>query len=558
MRYYGEAYLKELTSTVDRIHNSVDMPSLSRPIVNVDVMDHRSQLKNCGVGAANSADKHISDILIKLVQLHSDLVTFYGQVDTLAEDIAKSATQIKRIILSSTTSIDTINSMLAGTGDYAGVDITADKIRNAVQDKQKYKIMLQDAWASVVDAGITADDVKEKAAENYIGYIKEKLENEEELASDEYDRLKSMYGYYVKTRPHMMDGEAALKPDTMQNLIDVYEILDPDAKKAMDELFSKIKKKDENITEQLQRIRYITYTADPKYRDIIIYYSTKTGFRFAKGKNQYDDWINTILIDFNAEDQDTLKTGSTEYSQFSTFFHEFGHAVDDYYKPCGRFSESIKDTLFADLRKHIENSIVSEGMISVSDNERDEVLDYILSFRNANVVPPEGEDEDFFLPDNWNDDQVKLFRSIRDYYGYVEYEFLDKFSIRTDNQIYFPQFEYKGDDKIVLSDIIGALTNNQIGATSGSHYYGSRNNWEICNPGDLKYRMEKEFGYWYFGSSPNYRIGTEFMANCFRASVLGSDMESARSVFGESCKAFDQFVEETYSSVPDEYKNKDF
>ena len=132
-------------------------------------------------------------------------------------------------------------------------------------------------WEYIIDTQIKDEYLNDDAAKNYIDYVRSHTDSGEELTTDEYNRLKDMYRYYVKHRFGSDDKIDFMDPKTYNNAVDIYEILDPKAKKIMDELFdANAKEISEAKHNNIQRIKYATYTADPKYRDIIMVIKTTT------------------------------------------------------------------------------------------------------------------------------------------------------------------------------------------------------------------------------------------------------------------------------------------
>ena len=558
MRYYGEEYLNELTREIIGVHDSVDIPCFAAPIKGVDVSARRSSLKSADISIAQSADRHIDEIRDKLMKLYSSISLFYGEVDAVSSGITQNARTIKEILKASTASLNELTNMLAGVGDYSGTEITADDIKKDALDRSKYKKMAGGVWEYIIDTQIKDEYLNDDAAKNYIDYVRSHTDSGEELTTDEYNRLKDMYRYYVKHRFGSDDKIDFMDPKTYNNAVDIYEILDPKAKKIMDDLFdANAKDISEAKHNNIQRIKYATYTADPKYRDIIICYSDTAKIRYHNGdKNDYKPVSNTMRL--NMEKDSIAQNGpdsKNEY-RYCSFFHELGHQVDDFSNSFGGYSNTLGTALRSDLRDHMINVAQTEGPDSINDKDRNEVIDFIISSKNTNVKPGD------YTPKNWNNDQKKLFDSYKEYYGYTEYTFLkgesDGYKYNDESVNGSGEDVITKQDHAIISDIIGGATNNQIGGHGESHYPEiNRYSLMINNAKDIKTKLEN-YRYWYALGIPTNKLGAEFIAECFELSVFGSDLDEAGKIFGNSCDEYKKFIDDTYASLPEDFKHTDF
>ena len=554
MRYYGEEYLQEAHKTISACRSAIDSPNYASAIRDTSVSDKREGLKEYSVQVAQNAYTQMNQLFDKLAILQNKLSVFYSEVDSTAAGIVQTTDTICELIKKATASMTEISSMLRGVGDYAGVEITSKDIASAGLDKDACKQLAKKAWAQLIDTGVKNDYLNETAALSYVAIVKADENSGGELSREDFDRLMKLYDYYVAHRYGVWNNIRNLKGETIQNLIDVFEILNPYAQYCTDVFFDTAisgSPDNELVKTNVNRIKYTIYTAPEKYRDIMIHYMKDV--YVSEYRNGTDDSFNSAFnslnLDLAGDFDDGRDINYNTVHPFDSFFHEFGHAIDDLSTPFSHISNGFMITLALDLREHMAK-IAEKNQISISQDDMNEVFDYMLSAKRPNVVTNVTSYMDY-LPKSWNSDQVGLFALLRVTYGGVDLRLLDDHTSMVepfgDNNSLLkeePRFE-------LISDIIGGLTNNKIGGWEFAHHvnyeYGDR---EFKSDKDLISYMESEH-YWYNFGKNRDTVEYEFFAEYFNNKVIGYGIEESRDVFSFSCDKFDKAIDKIYKELPE-------
>ena len=362
MRYYGEEYLQEAHKTISACRSVIDSPNYASAIRDTSVSDKREGLKEYSVQVAQNAYTQMNQLFDKLAILQNKLSVFYSEVDSTAAGILQTTDTICELIKKATASMTEISSMLRGVGDYAGVEITSKDIASAGLDKDTCKQLAKKAWAQLIDTGVKNDYLNETAALSYVAIVKADENSGEELSREDFDRLMKLYDYYVAHRYGVWNNIRNLKGETIQNLIDVFEILNPYAQYTTDVYFDAVRsneKGNELVELNIDRIKYAMYTAPEKYRDIMLYYLSE--FEISEYKKDNDDkytWLtNNMNVSLTADRDDPNYCYYDRYRPFDSFFHELGHGIDDVSKNIGASSHGYLKYLTKDLKDHMRESI---------------------------------------------------------------------------------------------------------------------------------------------------------------------------------------------------------
>lgn len=583
-RFYGTDYLECLTKEITAAHDCVDPLDYSKNISGITVGSSREGLKSDGISAGRNALSHVNDIRDKFTILQTALNTFYGEVDETSSNILTLAGKLNELMSEANSSLVKICNMLNGVGDYKGVCITADTITSAGIDKTKFAEVSNDYWVLVIDTDFDTDNLNDTAVEAYVAYLQNRVANGEALSEDDIARLKKIYDYYVRNRFGDTGDVRDMPMQTINNCVDVYELINPDAKYTMDVFFADpIAQNDEVMNRNMARIRYATYTADPEYRDIILHYMPDLHIvrydldetAYYSGYPHFYDWSlrnNGLYINI-AKDYDE-KDASGNYIEdrpFGAFFHEFGHGVDDVTDLFGSSSNGMHDMLAGDLRNHMIGALDNANSMPISDKEKDliaslsdeerqEVINEIMSYHNSNVIPPAGEDEDYFLPWNLGDENydrmTAAYDYLRNYYGYRELEYVGTATQAYDYIYHDPLSDEikKSPEYGLVNDIVGGLTNNSTGGYYWGHGATMPNDSSVYyNALDL-YDGLNNYGYWYTYQPFTPRIPTqhtshEFFAESFDHNVQGIDMEPSRAIFENSCDHYDDIIDGIYDDI---------
>ena len=167
----------------------------------------------------------------------------------------------------------------------------------------------------------------------------------------EYQEYLSKYGELrVKKLLEHYKSMDVVSNDDKDEFIRIYEIYNPEKKKKLDNLLSKL------TEEQIREVKYILYTADEPYRSI-----------------------------YNV---DMIKEPTNPRGPYTTFFHESGHALDynfyndgNYYSLTYRNSDgqSLQDVIFEDVRNDIRQTIAK---YTSDEKMQENLLNYLISGKN--------------------------------------------------------------------------------------------------------------------------------------------------------------------------------
>ena len=143
----------------------------------------------------------------------------------------------------------------------------------------------------------------------------------------EYQEYLSKYGELrVKKLLEHYKSMDVVSNDDKDEFIRIYEIYNPEKKKKLDNLLSKL------TEEQIREVKYILYTADEPYRSIYLneLESYTIGNVSGSDTGVFRPFDNTINVDM-------IKEPTNPRGPYTTFFHESGHALDYNFYNDGNF-----------------------------------------------------------------------------------------------------------------------------------------------------------------------------------------------------------------------------
>ena len=373
-----------------------------------------------------------------------------------------------------------------------------------------------------------------------------------------------------------VENSKKLKKTDIQNCVDVYEILDPKAKDKTADLFKEVSGESSTVDLNILRIKYALYTADEEYRNAIFYYmpyiDVKIRDDLDRGKFVVSSNGDNILYLKSLRDNDNN-------TNFSAFFHEYGHVIDylsakmddntDDSIVCS--SERYKKDLVVDLRNHMRKTLIITLKINMPSKKREEVLNYFFSSENINVVDEKGIP--YPCPKNWDKAQVIAFYRLREYYGYTNYVYDKNTKTYVEEKIgndpahlgySYGKNPYKKPVKTgnyradqgmnpqdnlrygIRDDIIGGLTNNQIGGTVKGHpapVFTDGN--PVTNSAEVHNRLTS-YTYWYSNNKRTNMACKEYFAENWGSGVLGYSTETATEVFVSARKEYEKIRDEIF------------
>ncbi|MBO7453185.1 MAG: hypothetical protein J6U54_22870 [Clostridiales bacterium] len=562
MRYYGEDYLQDLKRSITAAYGSVDRTNYSLPIRNTYVNSKRRGMKDRSAQIAQNATGSFASVRQKLNTLQTVLEGFYGEVDETSARILEMTKMIEGMISDSNSALKELSGMLNGVGTYSKKCLTSKMIDSIVLDQKKKQETASKFWVLLIDTEIDNDHLNEKAVKEYVAYLRETGMDDEDLLEEDFNRLKKIYDYYVSHRFGETGDIRDMAYQDVQNCVDVFEILNLYAKYATDVFFSNaLAEHDDTIDLNIMRIKYAMYTADPKYRDIMIEYLSDMSLGdYDVDHSRYNDTLNQLYLSLDIDYDRRDENGYIEDHPFGAFFHELGHGINDVTKLFGYSTSGIRDFLADDLKAHMTNVLNENGFDYLSDKERKEILNHIVSYKNANVITDRRNDYMRYLPDDWTDEQQVAYYFLKLHYGYQEYCYLEDPS--NIDAYTVEQREPIGDvikadrEHELLDDIIGGLTNDQLGGVYAYHPGISIPNdrKKIKGPDDLVGYLSTGSKYWYYHTIPSPVLGSEFFAEYFNNNVCGYGVNETREVFSSTCDHYDGIIDKIYDDMSDNDK----
>lgn len=610
MRYYGEDYKQHIIKSINNVRDSVDVTDYAQIIRNVDVSAKNTGLKTECVNAGGNAYSQVSAFKGKLQHLITILRTFYNGADETSTAVWESARKIREIIKETNEALVRMNNAVNGIGVYKGTKVTSDVLKGAGLDEQKCAELKADIWDKLFTIQFKNGDISYDEAVSFVDYInnlqksglpvpdsamknadaafgvyidKMKSLDPDKIPAKDMERINAIYNYYCIYHLGPENKIEDLKVRALQNCITAYEIINPDAKKITDKFFEDAYTMyNDAVDYNILRIKYTLYTSDPEERDLMLYYLDNDKVKLnviESGVTPSCTYSDPPILNID------LRGG--EINRCCAFFHELGHAID-----ClsGFPSDKYMDDLVKDFKNHMHNALAEMG-VNLKPDQEQEVIDYFFTCEGPNVINSKGIDSPY--PSNWTTSQAMAYYKLKDYYGYVEYNY-NPWEYASDNNRAYKKFTDKGytngvlygseedledkktsttgnstadyymnqgqnkpdekqkpwhNDYGIVSDVGGGLTNNQIGCTCSGHGATITNNAGIIRSASDLRRQLKYYDYFY--GDQNTKNNTdldrtlktsaahEFFAENWEYEVMGFDRGPTRETFPTACQDFD-------------------
>ena len=593
--YYGNEFKEDLKSSIRAYQKSATIRKYETRIDEVKVSTTDNQIEQClAFATAEQATKQMDSIRSLARNYYTHVDTFYTETEETLDNIKKSAADINEMLNEITGFMQRMSEELTHIGDFKGQTVNPARVKELSIDKTRFSQLNTDAWNNLFEAQIKNDKISNVALTAYFKRTCPKMDQGEELSKPEMEYLDPMVAQFVKNveKTHIIDdtilhsvfkyyvdhrNDANLVSEQrLDNCNFLYEHIDHNAGKTMDAFFlPAFLRMDDNITLQTKRIKYTVYTAAPEYRDVILHYLPHVRLNIIEkdGVANYNpntrDIFGRRTINLALED-----TSSDD----SSFCHEFGQALDDYLAKdndtVNNISDSYKDTLLSECREHLKGTIESynakaDDAHKLSDPEQTLLLDYFFSKDNPNVSLD--NDPNYFrtlLPSTWDDKMKDAYESVRNYYGYEEYVYLeDKDYVYKTNER-SQEFSRFG-CKIILCDMFGGATNNKIGGM-GSHTLSQKNlksdgktpiTSDSVKSADALYDCLRGYNYFYYLDNDGNEVlrnicPTEFFAENFDFKMNNKDMTEVYQILGKTSKQFDDIYAKIAADVLGENTNK--
>ena len=424
MRYYGEEYKDFISKSIKDVHDSIKDPDYASNVRRVDVSSKNAGLKTQCVNAAGTASSHVGSIRGKLENLIDVLNTFYLNADATSDDVLKAAKEIRELLNETNAALVRMNAAVNSIGKYTGTKVTPGTLIDAGLDIEKCDKFKATIWDRLFTIQSADGKISYDATVAFVDYINNLQKNDldipkqlqkhmdavfgvyiekmksldpDKIPAVDMKRLEGLYNYFVSTRD--VEHFKGLNKKTLQNCVDVYEILDPDAKTKTADLFADASGKGALVDLNILRIKYALYTAEEEYRNAMFYYMpqlivkipTKDTCKYGPEKITCSDGKKRSVLYLN------LFRPDVDNNNYCSFFHEFGHAIDDLSAPDAAngtvvySSEKFKDNLVSDLRNHMRKTMIEVLKINLPDERREDLIDFFLSPENINIVDTNGK-----------------------------------------------------------------------------------------------------------------------------------------------------------------------
>ena len=420
------------------------------------------------------------------------------------------------------------------------IDNAVDEIRNLINglqdiDQTGYEpggAAAREGYTYVIDllGRISEEEIKLKAVKMYLDIADGDRDN---LTRSQIRFLRGYMDEIARDRYQGMDNVSDLRsanPDVIPLYIQIYELLNPEQAETVREFMSPVTEaatRRNGYAQDVENILYILYTAEEPYRTVFIDSSRKLKL----GDINYDEtaYYNSGTQSINLN-MDKLRSSSLPYL---TLFHEWGHGVDDVsvylylLNPSASSNRSFTDSegmtvkmlLVDEITNCIEralNDVVADNGLSLSDSEMQMIMDHLVSREYIYGG---------LYPSDWSTDMTIAFRELINYFGHQNYYY--------DNLILSHSVKVRGilnndSSYMVLSDIFGAITNNQIGGFTGHFFDDEKDLKKVGMVNGENYTDEQigdfisKYDYWYNSQGLTYHIAGEFFAEYSSYQIYGN------------------------------------
>ena len=283
-----------------------------------------------------------------------------------------------------------------------------------------------------------------------------------------------------------------------------YEAQNPEQAKKINKVLS-----DPDLAEAEKRdIKFLIYTAPEPYKSIYLEHISKYKVNVSTD-NETSYYRPATGIIYLNDSNETFY--SNPRGPYNTFFHESGHAIDDYEKGWGDITGnfryngmSLNECITQDVRNYVEDYMES-AYPELTDAQREKLL------RSLNLT-----DDASYAYGGSDDGLSKVLQ------GYRE------------EIIRYMDRDLAGAVNECPSDVYGGVTNNAI----------------IGNWGHRKDDDDTSYTYWYNGKKPTGAQESELWAEFFAAKMTQDDtaLNSIKEHFPEAYKAMEAMAQEMVSN----------
>lgn len=547
-RYYGKTYSDSLIGELTKLNNSVGSSPYSTPINKLSVGSNSQTLYDGCLSVAQDAYSSVDKAKEQIERLALIIQTYYEETDETSRTIIDITSDIMSIISESNSALSNLCNALQGVGVYSAKVVSPSTLTDVGFDSEKCKQYRSSALGKILDLGLANGNKKisNVAITDYVDSIRKKFENDSNyvLTDEERKKLTQIYDYYVDLRFGDTKDIRDLPMQDIQNLVDIYEMLNPTAKEITDDFFWEVLLDADEVTRRnVLRVKYTIYTADPEYRDLIIENMPEIAMtKLATDGNKYSYFGNILYVDLDKDfDVKDPVTGLYVNNRpMGGFFHELGHFMDDVLVPNGFASEGLRDELEKDLITSIDK-ILEENGIKLTEGEREEFIDFLFSADNVNISYDENDEistTKILLQNDygWSDAQVEAYIKLREHYECRMYFINPDGSVETKDhwEDNYGSTYYYG----ILGDILGGLTKNKIGGSG--HAWTLKDGYTAKDAWDLRVDLAG-YDYWqesFFSDN----VEQEFFAEMFEYNLMEINQTPTRDVFKTAGEEFDATI----------------
>ena len=271
---------------------------------------------------------------------------------------------------------------------------------------------------------------------------------------------------------------------------------------------------DPDLTDAEKRdIKFLIYTSPEPYRSIYLQHISKYKvIVYTPSKNE-GSYYRPSTGEIYLKDGDRTFRFNPR-GPYNTFFHESGHAIDDYEKGRGDMTESFRyngmtlnECLTADVRNYVED-YMKETYPELTEAQREKLL------RSLNLT----DDASY----QYGGSDKGLSKVLQNYRKEI---------------VAHMNSDLDGDVNECPSDVYGGVTNNAI----------------IGDWGHRKDATDKNYTYWYNGSKPTGHQESELWAEFFAAKMTRDEaaLKSIKSHFPQAYKAMEAMAQEMLNNDND-------
>ena len=306
------------------------------------------------------------------------------------------------------------------------------------------------------------------------------------------------------------DTFSKIPEDYKKEYIAVYEAEHPDQAKLMESVLS-----DPDLTEQEKRdIKFLAYTAPEPYRSVYLEHLSQYNVVVfqpdsadSDGKSGSCYWSKTGKI-YLKDDDSTF--GDNKRAPYDTFFHESGHALDDYEKGQDLMSRSyfhngisLQDYIVDDVRDYVSNYIDENYAGKLTQEQKNQLMKSMNLTDDASFAY---EGSTAGLPTALEDYRAEIVAGISN--------------------------NLTGHDNNAASDVYGGVTNNV--------FMGSYGHFKDENASGDSYT------YWYQNGKATRSQSSELFAEFFAAQMTRDEVSLAniRKHFPQAYEAMEAMVRE--------------